>query len=179
MLYCSEAFLTSLPVKKCDRLLAIHRRALRAAAGADFDADCDQLALRLHVIPILQRWLVKMCRFVYECHSQPASAVLGSLLHRLDSRYATRGMARHDVSIPLVSKKAGTSSLTYRLPLIWSSLPKNAKLSQSSSQLIGKLFRHCMIMIMCSVLSLLSLIMLVVQFDDIFVDWGLFVVVHR
>ena len=76
LLYCSEAFLTSLPVKERDRLLAIHRRALRAAAGADFDADCDQIALRLHIIPLLQRWLVKMSRFADECPSQPSLLVL-------------------------------------------------------------------------------------------------------
>ena len=77
-MHCSEVFLTSLPLTERDQLLAIHSRALRAAAGADFDADCDQIGLRLHVIPLLQRWLVKMSRFAYECHSQLASTALGS-----------------------------------------------------------------------------------------------------
>ena len=137
LLYCIEAFLLSLPVKERQRLLAIHRRALRATIGADYHSDCDQITQELCVIPLLIRWLVMLCRLTYECHRQPASSALSTLMTPLQSAYPTRGATRQVAVISLVSKKAGTSSLAYRLPLIWNLLPNEAKDSHSIVEFVG------------------------------------------
>ena len=55
----------------------------------------------------------------------------------LQLAYPTRGATRQIAVISLVTKKAGTSSLTYRLPLIWNLLPNEAKDSHSVVEFVG------------------------------------------
>ena len=129
--YCSVAFLTSLPVRERERLLATYRRALRAMAGADLHDDCDAIAKQHSILPILQRWLSQLALFAFECHSQPVSTSLGSLFTRLPSTHVTRGTLNEDVVVPRYNKKAGTCSLSFRLAVLWNSFSTEAKRSKS------------------------------------------------
>ena len=65
--------------------------------------------------------------FPFEYHDQPASPALGSMLRALKSPYPTRRQSVGDLVVPRFCKKAGTLSLSYRMPLIWNWLPTEVK----------------------------------------------------
>ena len=125
--YCSVAYLTSLPAAGGHRLIKIFRRALRAAAGADPQADCEQLLRDQHVQPLTARWLLQLGCFVYVCCKEPPAMCLAELFQFVASNYRTRGQEAGNLVVPLFNRQSGASSVSRRLAVLWNAFPTELK----------------------------------------------------
>ena len=125
--YCAVAFLSSLPAKGRNRLLSLFRRALRAVAGANPCADCVRIIRNLKLEPLLNRWLLQLCSFVFVCCKHPPAACLAGMFSQSSATHATRGLQAGNLVIPVCNRISGYNSVTIRLSLLWNALPNDLK----------------------------------------------------
>ena len=131
--YGSNVFCMQASAKDRERLLAIYRRAVRAACGASRDAPVDPLMDQLNIRSLEDSWLLKLGVLVYRCTSGHSADCLASLFCNLSqsSTRCTRAATNKSLVVPRLSLRTGRTSIPMRLSVIWNSLPADSRLAPS------------------------------------------------
>jgi len=125
--YALPVFLTYLSCRDRDRLFSLHRRALRAACGAPFDAPVKPLLHSLTLKPMDHRFLFLFCSFIFQCYIMHTSSALRTLFPVCAGTRATRGVTSQNIDIQRYRSMLGYNSFGNRSAIIWNAFPTAAK----------------------------------------------------
>ena len=108
------------------RLLALWRKAVRCAAGADWQSEIKPLLVKLRLSHIEDHWALQLALVVRHCHLKIAAGELCNRINRVCHHYATRGNCL-DFRPFRPNSRAGSICFSNGAPLLWNFLPDNLK----------------------------------------------------
>ena len=124
--YAAVAVIPTMSASNRSRLLALWRKAVRCAAGADWQSEIKPLLVKLRLSHIEDRWALQLALVVRRCHLNIAPGELCKRINRVCHNYGTRGNAL-DFRPFRPNSRAGSICFSNRAPLLWNSLPDNLK----------------------------------------------------
>ena len=108
-----------------NRLLALWRKAVRCAAGADWQSEIKPLLVKLRLSHLEDNWALQLA-LVRRCHLNIAPGELCKSINRVCHNYGTRGNALDFLPFR-PNSGAGSICFSNCAPLLWNSLPDNLK----------------------------------------------------
>ena len=107
-------------------LLALWRKAVCCAAGADWQSEIKPLLVKLRLSHLEDRWALQLALVVFHYRLHIAPSELCKRINRVCHNYGTRGNAL-DFRPFRPNSRAGSICFSNRAPLLWNSLPDNLK----------------------------------------------------
>ena len=108
------------------RLLALWRKAVRCAAGADRQSEIKPLLVKLRLSHLEDHWALQLALVVRHCHLNIAPGELFKRINRVCHNHSTRGNAL-DFRPFRPNSRDGSICFSNRAPILWNSLPDNLK----------------------------------------------------